>query len=36
METESVVEESEVVEREGREVCDCGGEEREEEDVESV
>ena len=36
METEVVVEDSQVVEGERGEVGDCGGEEREEEDVESV
>lgn len=36
METECVVEEREVVEGERREVSDCGGQEREEEDVKSV
>lgn len=36
METECVVEEREVVDGERREVSDCCGEERKEEDVESV
>lgn len=36
METEVIVEKSKVVEGERREVCECGGEEREEEDVKRV
>ena len=36
METEVVVEKRKVVEGERGEVCECGGEEREEEDVKRV